>query len=1257
MDLSNGIDIPFFPIGGYPHQNSILAIWAVPGSVDLIEETFSECCVGYQRAARYLTGDRDGMICVWRLMIGKQGNPRLLLLKMFTLKDLSSQAKGNSIKSICERDGLILVATNSSEMFEIQDDSVPLLKMQHDSSVSVPNLLGTSGSSRKFSVIPVTPAGDQGKNTSVKIPAARISEGHSSGEVWGLAAHPSFPVYFTSGDDSSIKCWNLNPHRLISFAHLPEKARSIDINPKDLNIAVALNNGGILILNSEKFFKEKKSSSIEAQNDPYDVTNKLGLPLLEAPVGKGTISDNDKPPLLLSTSNQCIQVVKFSFDGNFLAAGGQDSKIYVFEVNNNKFVPLSGSPFSLHKPGSTITHIDFGISLNREISDAPFFYLEDFDREENKIVQYKVMNNKTPGIEIPVEQTTCSVPIERIVVQSCSSDGDIVFWSAANGIRVTSLSKVKDAFWSTQTSPYGWSVQGIWPVDSTSLNNSDILRVARSNSFDKVPVLAAVDIFGRVRLYNYPCVQAGAPDKCYRGHSSKVTNIVFSSDDNFVITTGGQDRCVFVWATDIQDEIRERSVFAIGNNKESVLNILLDDDSDNANSLQNLTLVAEVDEDFQINKVVPAAGDEHGAVKPWKSSIREPSNWKEPGNAEWSQPPSEHLDLAFVHGYRGWDCRNNLSYADNADCIIYHVAALGIVLNTRTQTQVLNHEHDDDILCLTVHPEGHIVASGEIGKFPKIVIWDANTGVSIRSITGHKKGVSHLSFANMGKMLVSCGMDDDRTVMVHDTHNGTLLGKGKAGRGVDIYALALAMSSQNFVTGGKNHVKFWELPSNSSSTGVELSSKTGIYNLKSVKARTVCSATFLGVDAVTGMNDGSILLWKDRSNTKAIPGHQGAVTAMTAFSTPNSNGQINNGGGKFRSLDARESGPRILSGGKDGFIHMWDIQFNKVWSLNLNESTPTSSGPQIQSLSARNNNVLIGTKAAEIYECSILGGSDICRHVAGHYQERAEVWGLDVHPKLPYFVTAGDDMTVRLWDGKLFRLEHCVTMEAKCRAVAYHPDGSQIAVAFYDGKLQVFSEDLKRVAAKVIVSSSWSQCLAYSPDGQILAVGCHDNVIYLLETKSYACLAKCKGHHSFITGLDFSEDGRVLQSVSGDYELLFWNARTGRQICSPTDVRDAEWRTITCTLGWSVQGIWPSDGDGTDVNTVDRSPNHKLLATGDDFHSVKLFKYPCYKEKAPFKQYKGHSEHVMKVKFSADGKYLYSVGGLDKAVLQFEIKE
>jgi WD40 repeat protein len=75
-----------------------------------------------------------------------------------------------------------------------------------------------------------------------------------------------------------------------------------------------------------------------------------------------------------------------------------------------------------------------------------------------------------------------------------------------------------------------------------------------------------------------------------------------------------------------------------------------------------------------------------------------------------------------------------------------------------------------------------------------------------------------------------------------------------------------------------------------------------------------------------------------------------------------------------------------------------------------------------------------------------------------------------------------------------------------------------------------------------------------------------------------------KGHHSYITALDFSSQGDRLQTTSGDYELLFWDAADGQQILSATEMKDVQWATCTCTLGWGVQGIWPAGADGTDVS-------------------------------------------------------------------------
>ena len=636
----------------------------------------------------------------------------------------------------------------------------------------------------------------------------------------------------------------------------------------------------------------------------------------------------------------------------------------------------------------------------------------------------------------------------------------------------------------------------------------------------------------------------------------------------------------------------------------------------------------------------PPVGDESMAVKPWKGAIREPSNWVEPAGV--GDLPGADLQLKFVYGYRGWDCRDNIGFGDDLAEVVYHVASVGIVYNTETHTQVHSLEHDDDILCLSVHPGGHTAVTGEIGPNPKLVLWDVNTGVTLLVIKFHKKGISNVAFSSSGNLVVSLGMDTDRTVAVHNARNGSIVGSGKVGKGIEVHTLAVC-GDNSFVTAGKNFIKFWDLPEATGSRQ-EISAKGGIFG-KGVKSKTTVSVAYLGSDPVTGMSDGTIILWKGRTSTKVEKAHEAAVTAMCAASSAAS---TSTGSGKG-------DGPRVISGGKDGTVHVWNSLLQSLWTFDMKTSTPTSLLPQIQALAMKDTKLIIGTKAAEIFEVNMLS-YEMHRLLEGHYDERGELWGLAVHPSKQQFVTAGDDMIARVWDAKARLLLGTASIGEKSRAVTYSSDGLQVAIGTLDGKVKVLSADLSNLRNEVHVAQKWIQTLSYSPDGRTLAVGSHDDKIYLLDTKAYSTRAICRGHSSFIIQLDFSSDNRYLQSCCGAHELLFWDTSNGSQVKSAAAVRDVEWATFTCTLGWPVQGIWPPEADGLDVNSVDRSRDGHWLVSGDDFRRVKLFKYPCVKEKSKFKEYKGHSEHVPCVRFSSEDRWVLSVGGLDKAILQFEVK-
>ena len=97
-------------------------------------------------------------------------------------------------------------------------------------------------------------------------------------------------------------------------------------------------------------------------------------------------------------------------------------------------------------------------------------------------------------------------------------------------------------------------------------------------------------------------------------------------------------------------------------------------------------------------------------------------------------------------------------------------------------------------------------------------------------------------------------------------------------------------------------------------------------------------------------------------------------------------------------------------------------------------------------------------------------------------------------------------------------------------------------------------------------------------------------------------------------------------------------------------MKDAKWGTESTKFGFYVKGIYPPGVDGTHVNGVDLSPSRQLLITGDDWGLVNIYRYPV-SPKSKALSLRGHSEFVVRVKFSPNEDYIYSIGGQDKAVI------
>lgn len=100
----------------------------------------------------------------------------------------------------------------------------------------------------------------------------------------------------------------------------------------------------------------------------------------------------------------------------------------------------------------------------------------------------------------------------------------------------------------------GWPVQGIYPkcTDGTYINAVDRSHFSINGTLAKDDsrspfLLAAGNDDGKVAVYNYPCTIKSSKYAVGKGHSSHVTTVRWSDDDNHILSVGGEDQCLMYW--------------------------------------------------------------------------------------------------------------------------------------------------------------------------------------------------------------------------------------------------------------------------------------------------------------------------------------------------------------------------------------------------------------------------------------------------------------------------------------------------------------------------------------------------------------------------------------------------------------------------------------------------------------------------------------------------------------------------------------
>lgn len=159
------------------------------------------------------------------------------------------------------------------------------------------------------------------------------------------------------------------------------------------------------------------------------------------------------------------------------------------------------------------------------------------------------------------------------------------------------------------------------------------------------------------------------------------------------------------------------------------------------------------------------------------------------------------------------------------------------------------------------------------------------------------------------------------------------------------------------------------------------------------------------------------------------------------------------------------------------------------------------------------------------------------------------------------------------------------------RTLRFSPDGKQITVGIFSGKLTTLDAATGEVARAVDSPDKRSDRIEYAPDGKLFAIANRrDFGISLWDGATLAARGVLKGHKKYVAAMAFSPDGKFLVSCGSDHEAILWDTAKAAAV-----------RSLS-TGDRSANGVaFSADGKYVAVASNDLHVRVFVVETGEEF--------------------------------------------------------
>ncbi len=630
-----------------------------------------------------------------------------------------------------------------------------------------------------------------------------------------------------------------------------------------------------------------------------------------------------------------------------------------------------------------------------------------------------------------------------------------------------------------------------------------------------------------VKIWN---ASTGALIRTINGHTDEVHSVAWSPDGTKIFS-GSRDRSAKVWNASTGALIRSLS------HTQTVNSVAWSPDGKKIFSVDNLIDIKIWNASTgQLNYTGTGAGSKvsvnHNGTKFAGTYLGGVGIW----NIPTSGNPSKAYDLT-VNNVRQTDFNHDgtrlVSGSSGTEAANQKIKIWNLSVSTPTALHTLTH--GGQVFSVDFSPDGTWIASGSSEDTVKM--WNAATGVLIKTLSGHTDDVMSVAFSPDGTKIASGSKDNSVKIWNAEVPHTDV-----------VYSVDYSPDGTRIVSGSAdNTVKIWN--------AYDITAPIATLRGHTGKVRSV-AYNHNGTRIASGGNDNTVKIWNASTGAliRTITDHAGVVLSV-AFN---------------------HNGTRLASGSSDDTVKIWNASTgalirtirhsNDVYSVAFSHD-----GARIASGASASVKIWNASTGAEVHTLSISNvfsvayNHDSTKLLTCNVTDSVVIWDVSLatpdelhtltHTSLPNFAAWSPDGTkvasghldnvIKMWNASTGTLISTLTGHAgSVRGVDFSPDGARLVSGSDDDTIRLWD-------VPEIISSHTDDVysVAWSPDGTEIVSGDNDNAVKIWNASTGAEIrAMTGGHTSLVNSVAYNHDGTKIASGSADDTVKIWNASTGNNL-------------------------------------------------------------------------------------------------------------